>query len=77
MVQEEFRVRDWLLRGVEGMRSMFRKKRGFLPETFWEHSQAARREALLALRSLLDTAIEKTEKKPAKPVTKIKVQKTE
>jgi hypothetical protein len=29
-----------------------------LPEAFWEHTRASRREALLAFRSLVDAAIE-------------------
>jgi len=78
MVQEqEFRLEDWLANGMKGMRSIFMRKRGFLPEAFWEHSRAASREALLAIRSLLDAAIQKTEKKPTKSVTKIKVEKAQ
>nr|MBC7245980.1 hypothetical protein [Chloroflexota bacterium] len=77
MVQEQgFRFREWLASGAKGMCSWV-TKRSFLPEAFWEHSRAAGREALLAVRSLLDAAIEKVESKPQKPVTKIKVEKTE
>ena len=43
-----------------------------LPEAFWAHHRAARVERLLALRSLVDAAIDRVEKKPKK-VTKIKV----
>jgi len=75
MVQEqEFRLEKWLSDGIKGMRSTLTKMR-FLPEPFWEHTLAAGRESLLAVRSLLDAAIEKTERKPAKRVTKIKVEK--
>ena len=35
-----------------------------IPKGFIEHRRAARREMLLAMRSLLDAAIERTEKKP-------------
>jgi hypothetical protein len=35
-----------------------------LPEAFWEHHRAARREHLLAYRSLFDAAIERLERKP-------------
>jgi len=45
-----------------------------LTEEFREHTQAARREMLLAMRSLLDAAIESTEEKPRKKATKIKVE---
>jgi len=73
MVQErEFHLEKWLSDGVKGMRSTVMKQR-LLPEAFWEHSRAARRESLLAVRSLLDAVIEKTERKP-KRVTKIKVE---
>ena len=36
---------------------------GFLPEGFIEHRRAARREMLLAMRSLLDSAIQRMDKK--------------
>jgi len=74
MVQEEeFRLREWLTEGATGLRSAL-KSTTSLPEGFWEHSWAAGREALLAVRSLLDAAIERTERQPKK-VTKIKVEK--
>jgi len=75
MVQEqEFRFEQWLLQGAKGIRARMLKT-SVLPEAFWEHGMAAGRESLLAVRSLLDAAIEKTEKKPRKRVTKIKVEK--
>ncbi len=36
--------------------------RSLLPEEFWEHRRAARREMLLAARSLIDAAIERVER---------------
>jgi len=50
-----------------------------LPEEFWAHRRAARKEALLALRSLLDAAIERVEERPkrARKTTKIKVEQKE
>jgi len=39
--------------------------RGLLPEEFWEHHRAARREKLLSWRSFFDTAVERLEEKPA------------
>jgi hypothetical protein len=44
------------------MRDLKAELKELLPEEFWEHRRAARRETLLALRSLLDAAIETTEK---------------
>ncbi|MFQ5855243.1 MAG: hypothetical protein ACE5LU_06335 [Anaerolineae bacterium] len=35
--------------------------RSLLPEEFWEHRRAARLEMLLAVRSLIDAAIEREE----------------
>lgn len=35
--------------------------RGTLPDEFWEHRRAARKEMLLAVRSLVDSAIEHLE----------------
>jgi hypothetical protein len=37
--------------------------KGFLPEGFLEHRRAAHKEMMLAMRSLLDAAIEKMEEK--------------
>jgi hypothetical protein len=36
-----------------------------IPKGFLEHRRAARKEMLLAMRSLLDAAIERTEKRPS------------
>ena len=47
-----------------------------LPAEFWEHRRAARREMLLAARSLLDAAIERIEQQEAphqKRAQKIKI----
>jgi hypothetical protein len=46
----------------ESLRRSFQE---LLPPGFIEHRRAARREMLLAVRSLLDAAIERTEKKQA------------
>jgi len=48
-----------------------------LPDSTWQHLLAARKEMLLALRSMLDEAIERTEKSTkakGKRRTKIEVQ---
>jgi len=42
----------------------WRRLRGLLPEEFWEHRRAARRERLLSWRSFFDAAIERLEEKP-------------
>ncbi|GEM_PF-3230645 len=46
-----------------------------LPRDFRQHMKAARREQLLALRSLLDTAIARTEteEKPQRRATKVEI----
>ena len=53
-------IREWseALREVEGT------MRGLLPPAFWQHRRAAHKEALLAVRSLLDSAIEHMDKEP-------------
>lgn len=47
-----------------------------LPEDFREHARAARKEQLLAVRSLVDAAIDRLEQKPKRTIKtgKIKVQ---
>ncbi len=45
-----------------------------LPEEFWQHRAAARREGLLALRSLIDAALECGAPAPARKATRIKVE---
>lgn len=72
--EREFVFEDWLADGVKGFREGYKKLSPHLPEEFRQHTQAARREMLLAMRSLLDTAIACTEEKPKKKATKIKVE---
>jgi hypothetical protein len=57
---QECPVREWTeaLRAVEGT------MRGILPPAFWQHRRAAQKEALLAVRSLLDAAIERADREP-------------
>jgi hypothetical protein len=43
---------------------MLRTVKGTLPEEFWQHERAARRETLLAFRVLLDAAITRLEQEP-------------
>jgi len=73
---KEFVFEDWLAEGIRGCRASYKKLSPHLTEEFREHTQAARREMLLAMRSLLDAAIERVEEKPElkKKATKIKVE---
>ncbi len=51
---------------VKAARQSFRLSlQDLIPKGFIEHRRAARKEMLLAMRSLLDAAIEHTEKKAA------------
>ena len=75
MVEErEFAFEDWLAEGIKGFRAGCKKLSPHLTEEFHQHTQAARREMLLAMRSLIDAAIESTEEKPKKKATKIEVE---
>jgi hypothetical protein len=72
--EREFDFEDWLAEGVKGFRASCKELSPHLPEEFRQHTKSARREMLLAMRSLLDTVIERTEEKPKKKATKIKVE---
>ena len=70
---------DHLAAAIKAFRKEMKGWRGdLLPEEFHEHRRAARREMLLAWRSLLDAQIEKTEnvdkEKSESKVTRIKVE---
>jgi hypothetical protein len=54
----------WLMEGVLGLAEEVRHNDLGLPEEFWTHAYAARREALLAARALIDTALEKCDDAP-------------
>ncbi len=57
--EAEFDFADWVAEGIRGLRQEVKKAPcRLLPEEFWEHARASRREALLAFRSLVDAAIE-------------------
>jgi hypothetical protein len=71
---EEFDLEEWLDEGIRGLRRTLKGKRPqILPEQFKEHTRTARKEMLLAVRSLLDAAIEELagEAEPPKKATKI------
>lgn len=71
--EKEFVFEDWLAEGVKGLSSC-RKGRKVLPREFAEHMQASHKEMLLAIRSLVEAAIQRTEEKPKKKATKIRVE---
>lgn len=71
---EEFDMEEWLDEGIQGLRRTLKGKRPqILPEQFKKHTRAARKEMLLAVRSLLDAAIEELEGEAPKKATKIEV----
>ncbi len=65
--EKEFVFVEWLAEGLKGL-SCRRS------DEFATHMRAARKEILLAARSLLDVAIERAEKSPRKKATRIEVQ---
>ncbi len=75
--EAEFRFDDWLSEGIHGIKTRRRHvMKSILPQEFGKHVRAARKEMLLAVRSLVDEAIEQTEKKDKEPTkaTTIKVE---
>lgn len=60
---QEFDLEEWLKEGYQGLRQTLKGPRRvkLLPEEFWQHGRAARKEMLLAVRSLLDDAIQRLE----------------
>ncbi|MCB0114993.1 MAG: hypothetical protein R2856_14990 [Caldilineaceae bacterium] len=54
-----FDLSAWLIEGVLGIAEEVRHNDLGLSEEFWIHAYAARKEALLAARALIDTAIER------------------
>lgn len=53
-----FHFGSWLLEGVVGVAEELQHNDLGLPEEFWVHAYAARKEALLAVRALVDSALE-------------------
>ena len=82
--EREFALDAWLAEGISGVRAEgVRKKDEIVPEVFREHIEesrthmkAAKKEFLMALRSLVDAALKKVEAEPEPPkqATKIKVE---
>jgi len=77
-MSEEWSLKSWLSQGVTGVRSAVRLPTGgLLPGEFGEHMRSARKEFLLAFRSLFDAAIEGADKASTsarRKATKIKVE---
>jgi len=57
--ENAFDASAWLIQGLIGLGEELRHSDLGLPEDFWVHAYAARKEALLAARVLVDTALEK------------------
>lgn len=53
-----FDLGSWLIEGVLGIAEEVQHNDLGLSEEFWTHAYAARKEALLAARALIDTALE-------------------
>ena len=56
--ENAFDVAAWLLQGLAGLSEELRHSDLGLPEDFWVHAYAARKEALLAAKALVDAALE-------------------
>jgi len=80
--EKSFVFKAWVNEGIEGMKPKWSpKRRHMLPEGFHTHMEAAKKnmsavkkECLLAVRSFIDDAIERTEAEPPKRATKVKVE---
>lgn len=71
MKEEKSYGADWEDHLVAGLKGLRRELKGgmkdFPTKEFRMHTRAARREMLLAFRTLVDHAIERTEEKPEEP----------
>jgi len=73
--EKEFVFEDWLTEGIRAMRARaHERKHKVVPEEFCGHMRTARKEFLLAFRSLIDEAVKQTEPESPKKATKIKVE---
>jgi hypothetical protein len=66
--EKELTWEDYLAKTIKAFRAEVHAggPKGLLPEEFWKHRRAAKKEMLLAWRGLLDAAIERLEKEPEK-----------
>lgn len=60
----------WLIEGVGGFLDEIQHNDLGLPEEFWVHAYAARKEGLLAARALIDHAIQRSDEELAKAAQK-------
>ncbi|MFN8491701.1 MAG: hypothetical protein U0350_29145 [Caldilineaceae bacterium] len=70
--ENAFNALAWLLEGATGLIEELRHNDLGLPEDFWVHAYAARKESLLALRAILDDMIEQSESQVKKEEEKQK-----
>lgn len=77
-MSEEFSLAQWVSDGAKAVRdSLHFPTGGILPEEFHQHMKTSRKEFLLAMRSLIDTTVERIETPKSstrKKATKIKVE---
>lgn len=59
--EHAFNALAWLVEGATGLLEELRHNDLGLPEDFWVHAYAARKEGLLAVRAVLDDLIARTE----------------
>jgi len=63
---DAFNATLWLIEGVGGFLDEIQHNDLGLPEEFWTHAYAARKEGLLAARALIDHAIQRSDEELAK-----------
>ncbi len=63
---DAFNATLWLIEGVGGFLDEIQHNDLGLPEDFWVHAYAARKEGLLAARALIDHAIQRSDEELAK-----------
>ncbi len=63
---DAFNATLWLIEGVGGILDEIQHNDLGLPEEFWTHAYAARKEGLLAARALIDHAIQRSDEELAK-----------
>lgn len=63
---DAFNATLWLIEGVGGILDEIQHNDLGLPEEFWVHAYAARKEGLLAARALIDHAIQRSDEELAK-----------
>lgn len=74
--EKAFAFEDWLSDGITGVRKSVKRKKRRERSGFRRHLRSAVKEVLLAVRSVLDEAVEVLEAEPKlkKKATKIKIE---